>query len=399
LKNISLIVSEWHDEMSSNLLSHIDNSNHPFHEILVLVPRDVSKKALHSLNTIRTEVSVNIRKRRQGNGDFDFCHTDVSTDWFMITNSYHRVAKNVDLLFNDAGQPVISAVDANNDNCFSVPGCRDVAEKSRELFNETETKLVRDHDMIFHTDTVKKFCILWTGAIAKEVGVKKISHLSSMGVIASAYTSYLRSISQLDKLYELSAIPGYRYFNRFVDKEEEKAASNFGGTVTANRLLRSNEIDKSTINHFEDHTDIEKKNSQLQKSPIFPQLQRAPTFPHIRRSPPIASPLVSDAQTRNINNTTATPSMSDSPSVSLRPSDSPSISSATSNPTSLNTAKPSITSFPSSLSKPTTEKGSPGIPVVILGEGGGTVTSSVAKAMNSTFAITAFVAVFFWLQI
>lgn len=97
------MVSEWHDEMATNLLTRIDGSNHPFSAIELVVPRDLPRKTLHHLKSIETAISVSIEQRKDGVGDFDLCSSNVQSDWFMITNSYHTVGENVDLLFNAKG--------------------------------------------------------------------------------------------------------------------------------------------------------------------------------------------------------------------------------------------------------------------------------------------------------
>ena len=72
-----------------------------------------------------TEVPV--RTQHRGAPDFmDLCEAEVKTDWFMITNSYHSVARHVDLMFTPGTFiPVIPYTPATYAFCFKYPYCKE----------------------------------------------------------------------------------------------------------------------------------------------------------------------------------------------------------------------------------------------------------------------------------
>ena len=229
------MVSEWHDEMAANLLAKIDESNHPFAAVELVVPRDLPRKTLHNLKNLETTIKLSIQERKKGVGDFDLCSANVQSDWFMITNSYHVVNDNVDLLFNKQGKFVIPAVPATDENCYTVSACKDSLDTAKDLFNVTETYLVQDQNMVFHTKTLKEFCQIWSDATTKEKDERKRMHMKSMGILASAYVAFLHSKMSLRENYELSELDGFKHFKRIVSLGEELTASS-GETVLANRL-------------------------------------------------------------------------------------------------------------------------------------------------------------------
>jgi hypothetical protein len=89
-----------------------------------------------------TEVPV--RTQHRGAPDFmDLCEAEINTEWFMITNSYHSVARHVDLMFTPGTFiPVIPFTPATYAFCFKYPYCKEnvnLAQVSRmthiSLFN------------------------------------------------------------------------------------------------------------------------------------------------------------------------------------------------------------------------------------------------------------------------
>eukprot|EP00979_Chaetoceros_neogracilis_P011871 scaffold3017_cov162-Chaetoceros_neogracile.AAC.2 len=124
--------------MAANLLAKIDESNHPFAAVELVVPRDLPRKTLHNLKSLETTIKLSIQERKKGVGDFDLCSANVQSDWFMITNSYHVVSDNVDLLFNKQGKFVIPAIPATDENCYTVSACKDSLDTAKDLFNVTE---------------------------------------------------------------------------------------------------------------------------------------------------------------------------------------------------------------------------------------------------------------------
>ena len=118
----SLVVSEWAFDLSLHLINSLDEKDHPFSEVVVMVP-----PAAGSHDDYDEMTDVPIRTQHRGAPDFmDLCEADVKTDWFMITNSYHHVARHVDLMFTPGSfKPVIPFTPATYAFCLKYPYCKE----------------------------------------------------------------------------------------------------------------------------------------------------------------------------------------------------------------------------------------------------------------------------------
>mmetsp|Transcript_16549 Transcript_16549/g.20229 ORF Transcript_16549/g.20229 Transcript_16549/m.20229 type:complete len:735 (+) Transcript_16549:161-2365(+) len=241
--NITLIVSEWHDEMSTQLLSHLDDVKHPFSNALVMVPSDISKQSSFHLSHISSMTPIALQKRDAD--DFDFCNAPITTDWFMITNAYHDFASHfVDLLFSNRRNgtiAIVPSVPLTQQNCLDFESCYAIHKKSTELFDHqgTETYFVRDFDMIFNTKMRNEFCEYWyENAINTETEIQRRRYFSTSGLISIPYLAFLDNKGVRDEYYELTDMNGWRnVFKRIVSFEEEATAAS-GETVIANRIMR-----------------------------------------------------------------------------------------------------------------------------------------------------------------
>ena len=101
---ITLVISEWFFDRSTFLLSNLDSKDHPFSEVIVMLPPNVEAHDDYDNMTI-----VPTRSQHRDAPDvMDMCEADVKTEWFMLTNSYHHVANHVDLMFTPGKyQPVV----------------------------------------------------------------------------------------------------------------------------------------------------------------------------------------------------------------------------------------------------------------------------------------------------
>ena len=115
--DVTLVVSEWFFDRSLHLIQNLDAKDHPFSEVLVMVPPVAGS---HEDYDDLTDVPV--RTQHRSAPDFmDLCEAEINTDWFMISNSYHSVAKHVDLMFTPGTfKPVIPFTPATYAFCFKV---------------------------------------------------------------------------------------------------------------------------------------------------------------------------------------------------------------------------------------------------------------------------------------
>mmetsp|Transcript_10579 Transcript_10579/g.13399 ORF Transcript_10579/g.13399 Transcript_10579/m.13399 type:complete len:891 (-) Transcript_10579:367-3039(-) len=204
---ITLVVSEWFFDRSTNLLENLDLKDHPFSEVIIMLPPNVEAHDDYANMTI-----IPTRSQHRGAPDvMDMCEADVKTEWFMLTNSYHQVANHVDLMFTPGKfQPVIPFTPATFPFCFKFPYCKETVNLAQR-FNPGHDKVVLDFDMLYHTETRNKFCAMWREMNGDEgedlytyqkhriLRRKKI--IGPSGPTGTSYTAYLISQGK-DKMYK-----------------------------------------------------------------------------------------------------------------------------------------------------------------------------------------------------
>ena len=155
--DVTLVVSEWFFDRSLHLIKNLDEKDHPFSEVLVMVP---PVAGAHDDYDKLTDVPV--RTQHRGAPDFmDICEADIKTEWFMITNSYHHVARHVDLMFTPGTfKPVIPFTPATYAFCFKYPYCKETVNLAQRI-NPGQDKVVQDMDMLYNTEARNEFCKEW----------------------------------------------------------------------------------------------------------------------------------------------------------------------------------------------------------------------------------------------
>jgi len=155
--DVTLVVSEWFFDRSLHLIKNLDEKDHPFSEVVVMVP---PVAGAHDDYDKLTDVPV--RTQHRGAPDFmDICEADIKTEWFMITNSYHHVARHVDLMFTPGTfKPVIPFTPATYAFCFKYPYCKETVNLAQRI-NPGQDKVIQDMDMLYNTEARNAFCREW----------------------------------------------------------------------------------------------------------------------------------------------------------------------------------------------------------------------------------------------
>jgi len=250
---ITLVITEWCDGLASNLLSQIDASSHPFSKVILMIPHSMAQHDINALSSIQTKIDVYIKKR---DSDFmDMCNAPVNTEYFMMTNSYHIVSQQVDLLFtNDSRRlPVIPFTRADISYCQDSQTCVKAYEESKQ-FDKQSKIIVQDFDMLFRTDLRDKFCSIWRERYGHEsvpVGDLGIQDsLGPMGPTATTYTSFLSMRGILGDFYAFTDQGKKNTFKRIISVEEEEDGA-YGETVLSNHILKEEATIGDIMNHVE----------------------------------------------------------------------------------------------------------------------------------------------------
>jgi len=245
------VISEWHDNLATNILTSMETAEHPFSQVILMVPEDIATvNHEHLLNSTKaTPVSINKRK----DDFFDICSAPVRTEWFMITNSYHVLSEHVDLLFSNDNRkvPVIPYTPADEAHCFIYPECIQKFEDSK-IFDSDNKFIVQDNDMVFNTRERDIFCQQWKERKGDNTKFPNKYHLRNKDEVkpsATTFISFLSNKGNLNNLYEFTdqTYHGKRnFFKRIVSFDEEIAAKD-GESILANDILFQAQADYRTL--------------------------------------------------------------------------------------------------------------------------------------------------------
>lgn len=194
---ITLVVSEWFFDRSRHLLQNLDQKDHPFSEVVIMLPPNVEAHDDYDNMTIVPTRS----QHREAPDVMDMCEADVTTEWFMLTNSYHQVANHVDLMFTPGKyQPVVPFTPATFLFCFKYPYCKETVNLAQR-FNPGHEKVVLDFDMLYHTKTRDEFCAKWKEmngddgenlyTYQKHRVLRRAKIIGPSGPTGTSYTAYL----------------------------------------------------------------------------------------------------------------------------------------------------------------------------------------------------------------
>lgn len=273
---ITLVVSEWFFDRSEHLLTTLDRKDHPFSEVVVMLPPNVESRDDYDEMSV-----VPIRGQHRSGPDFmDLCEAEVETEWFMMTNSYHHVANHVDLMFTPGtGKPVVAFTPATYPFCFKFPYCKETVNLAGR-FNPGHDKVVQDMDMLFHTETRNKFCEEWKEKNGEEgedlyrfhkrrLQVRK-KIVGPAGPTGTDYSGYLirEGSDGMYKFTDRSLYGARANFIKIFAKEEKLDGLSENDMGMRTRLLGSNTTD-CDCSAFETQEDCEGSALRCQWRPLF----------------------------------------------------------------------------------------------------------------------------------
>ena len=154
---VTLVISEWFFDRSLNLIKNLDRKDHPFSKVIIMIPPSIQNTHDYSKYT-----SVPVKLQFRDTPDFmDLCSASISTEWFMITNSYHQVSRHVDLMFTPGKfVPVIPFTPATYPFCLKYPYCKEIIMLAQR-WSPKHKQVVLDMDMLYNTKERNAFCSEW----------------------------------------------------------------------------------------------------------------------------------------------------------------------------------------------------------------------------------------------
>lgn len=155
-QNVSLLVSDWHEGNARHLLASLDQCSHPFVEVVVLADNVTHPSELMNL----TSLPVQVVSRHNRSDRFDLCTAPISTEWFMKTNSFHRIRNKLEIMtetINGMMNPVVPFISANNESCTAFPSCtREIA--FARMIDQDAHEVFQTNQFVFHTNSRNDFC-------------------------------------------------------------------------------------------------------------------------------------------------------------------------------------------------------------------------------------------------
>jgi len=248
---VTLVISEWFFDRSLNLIKNLDNKDHPFSKVIVMIPPSISNSHDYSMYT-----SVPVHLQFRDTPDFmDLCSAEVTTEWFMITNSYHQVSRHVDLMFTPGKfVPVIPFTPATYPFCLKFPYCKEIIHLAQR-WNPKHKQVVLDMDMLYNTEQRNAFCKEWTernGEHGEDLYAKHQpvryqlrgdSIIGPKGPTGSDYLAYLGS-KKKDGMYKMTDrslygarppfVKVYRKEEKLDGMSEDELARRLGMTLLSN---------------------------------------------------------------------------------------------------------------------------------------------------------------------
>lgn len=273
---VTLVVSEWFFDRSEHLLTTLDRKDHPFSEVVVMLPPDVEARDDYDEMSV-----VPIRAQYREKPDFmDICAAEIDTEWFMITNSYHHVANHVDLMFVPGSKkPVVPFTPATYPFCLKFPYCKETVNLAKR-YEPGHKQVVQDMDMLFHTETRNAFCKEWMDRNGEEgedlyqfhkrrLAVRK-KIVGPSGPTGTDYAAYLKREGK-DGMYKFTdrSLYGARAnFIKVFSKEEKLDGLSEEDSGMRSRLLGSNSTDCDCA-EFEIQSECEESPLGCQWRPLF----------------------------------------------------------------------------------------------------------------------------------
>lgn len=134
---------------------------------------------------------------RESKPDYqDICSTPVSTDWFMITDSFHRLRHNLQIMVKAderMSKPVVSYIKASHDSCFKYSSCVSELNSARQFLSDPED-VFQNQDFVFDTVRRSEYCEIF----------ENIFPNATTPPSATSYMAFLRNQSVADELYSTS---------------------------------------------------------------------------------------------------------------------------------------------------------------------------------------------------
>jgi len=219
---IALIVSDWGSEHQLETFHElILNGKHPFSEVVYVIPSH--KMPLDTDFYIKGKIQeIRIRySARNGNSSnnpdyLDSCyHQPVTTDVFMVTNTYMKISSPVRLLIEKiTKKAVISYIDVNSETCQSIDYCVLTIENVKSYIKGVNvTYMIQNMAMIYNKTIMGSlyplklgYCSLWIDNYNIENGrTPNNSCLPLPGPCATGYMAYIDKLG-LSNQYQMSNI-------------------------------------------------------------------------------------------------------------------------------------------------------------------------------------------------
>ena len=137
----------------------------------------------------------------------DWCQAEVKSEWFMYTNSYHRLRSSIDVMVTDDGRPLIPFIYADTPYCSEYPACSAAMERARvfdpDADKHIQVRSITKHDLIliyslhltpFGSQAAYQYVNPWSGTTIQRYGYQ--NPFGTTVYRSSGYTPYYGGFSR-----------------------------------------------------------------------------------------------------------------------------------------------------------------------------------------------------------
>lgn len=222
-ESVTLVVSAWDLNEARDFVENLPKDL-PFTNVVVMSLDETQAQALNANEdkTVRAFSRV-----AENDASWDICEAPVETEWFMMTNTYHRAVEDFGLPSVKATGSSVQAVMQylKEDSIVCDFSCKERIHTSRMNYGTGKKYDMDVHPMrlVFNTKQRNEFC-------------RQHEESSAQAPSANDFVAWLVSNDKHNEKYSWSNMEKYGYLDQF--KVEDKS---YGETSKIGRFLGANE--------------------------------------------------------------------------------------------------------------------------------------------------------------
>jgi len=193
LQNVTLVISDSDRSDFNGFLETLDETNHPFSDILIMVPTQVEFVSIIPVHSAQ----VHFVSRDNRPEYTDICHAPIkNTKWFMKLDSFLPLGQVRQLMVHnstkDAPKPIVMYSKVSPTDCSDFTRCAKEYSLAKMINSSMQKIFVHSH-FVYEKDSLSDFCDQWKDHFDEKSPPS-----------ATSYIAYLQTIGQAQEFYHFS---------------------------------------------------------------------------------------------------------------------------------------------------------------------------------------------------